>query len=140
MTRALLLAEAAASFVGAPFRLHGRDPASGIDCIGLLGCSLRKAGVNHQLPIGYKLRNESADPWLVCASLSGLSEICDTIKAGDVLLVSPSPGQFHIMIAEHSASFIHAHIGFQRVIREPAPASISLIKHWRLEPETQGKT
>ena len=28
------LAEAAAALVGSRFRLHGRDPATGLDCIG----------------------------------------------------------------------------------------------------------
>ena len=34
------LAAAALTLVGSPWRLHGRNPATGLDCIGLLGAAL----------------------------------------------------------------------------------------------------
>ena len=38
------LAEAALGLLGVPFRLHGRDPATGLDCVGLVAEALRRAG------------------------------------------------------------------------------------------------
>ena len=46
---ALMRARAA---IGARFRLHGRDPESGLDCVGLAGHALGITG----LPSGYALR------------------------------------------------------------------------------------
>ena len=39
------LARAAAGCLGVRFRLHGRDPATGLDCLGLLGAALVATGV-----------------------------------------------------------------------------------------------
>ena len=38
------LALAAEALEGAPFRLHGRDPVTGLDCIGVLAQSLEAFG------------------------------------------------------------------------------------------------
>ncbi len=35
------LAAAALNLIGTPFRLHGRDPATGLDCVGLVAEAMR---------------------------------------------------------------------------------------------------
>ena len=50
------LARAALGLKGAPFRLHGRDPATGLDCIGLFAVAMARAGRPVALPNGYALR------------------------------------------------------------------------------------
>ena len=37
------IAAAARALVGVPFRLQGRDPALGLDCVGLVGAAMRAA-------------------------------------------------------------------------------------------------
>ncbi|WP_218277309.1 hypothetical protein, partial [Pseudomonas sp. FW305-67] len=56
MTRADRVAQAALGSVGARFRLHGRDPATGLDCIGLAAHALQAGGFNGEVPDGYALR------------------------------------------------------------------------------------
>ena len=45
MERNIALAIAAGELVGSPFRLQGRDPAHGLDCIGLVLVSLARIGI-----------------------------------------------------------------------------------------------
>ena len=130
MTRAELLATAAAGFVGAPFRLHGRSPASGLDCIGLLVVSLQAIGAPVDPPVGYAIRNRAIDRWLEHAARSGLIEAAGAIRPGDVLLTRPGPAQHHIMIAEHAGAAIHAHAGLRRVVRQRLSPSMELAAHW----------
>jgi cell wall-associated NlpC family hydrolase len=53
------VAAAALALVGTPFRLHGRDPLTGLDCVGLAACALTMAGLTTQPPRRYALRNAS---------------------------------------------------------------------------------
>lgn len=132
-----LLVAAATSLIGTPFRLHGRDPSSGVDCVGILDWSLREIGRRPSLPRGYRLRNSSVDMWFECAKSCGLRPVDGAIRVGDIILVSPSPGQFHLMIAEASDTFIHAHAGLKKVVRERTSLASRPTKHWRLAPGFQ---
>jgi cell wall-associated NlpC family hydrolase len=127
-------ARAAESLIGTPFRLHGRDPASGLDCIGLVAASLAAIGRTPKAPQGYTLRNLSIERWLGHAGLSGLERANGPVRCGDVLLVQPSPVQHHLLIACDTAEVVHAHAGLRRVVRQPlAPAEI-ISALWRLAP------
>jgi hypothetical protein len=55
------LAAAALNLIGTPFRLHGRDPARGLDCVGLVAEAMRRAGFHPVPPGGYGLRALSVD-------------------------------------------------------------------------------
>jgi hypothetical protein len=133
---ALALAEAAEQLIGTPFRLHGRDPGHGLDCVGLLGAALKRSGCNAALPIGYSLRIRELGRWLPEPARYGLGPAELPFAAGDVLLLSPSPAQFHLAIADQSGGWIHAHAGLRRVVREAAVPAGTIIHHWRLAPAT----
>lgn len=45
----MTLVEAARRYLGVPFQHQGRNPAVGLDCVGLLAVSLRDAGMGHYL-------------------------------------------------------------------------------------------
>ena len=132
MTLQEKLAQAAASFVGTPFRLHGRNPDTGLDCVGLLIVSLEAVGVHSTRPTGYALRNTSIGTWLPYAEEWKLRDARGAILAGDVLLISSGPNQHHIQIAQSSSAVIHAHAGLRRVVRERLSRKPSLEAHWRL--------
>jgi cell wall-associated NlpC family hydrolase len=126
------LADAAASFLGVRFRLHGRDPATGLDCIGLLAVSLERLGIATRPPTGYGLRNARIDRWVTGNLPASLSLVSDAVRRGDVLLVQPGPQQHHLMIAEGSTSVIHAHAGLRRVVCERLEAGAKIAVQWRL--------
>lgn len=134
MTEGERLASAAARFIGVRFRLHGRTPEQGLDCIGLLAASLGAIGKPCAAPKGYGLRNTHIDQWLGLAARSGLVRTDGPILTGDVILMRPGPNQHHILIAENAAHFIHAHAGLRRVVRQPFPAFDTVSAQWRVIP------
>ncbi|MEE4154455.1 MAG: NlpC/P60 family protein [Erythrobacter sp.] len=131
MRRGPELAIAAATLVGTRFRLHGRDPATGLDCVGLVSVSLTLIGKRPLSISGYALRNGDVAHWFAEAERVGLHPAEGKIESGDVLLVSPSSLQHHLMISENPAQMIHAHAALRRVVREPMP-QVAPLAHWRL--------
>lgn len=126
------LAQAASQFIGTPFKLYGRDPRFGLDCVGLVCASLAAIGRPFEYPRGYKMRNIAIDHWLPITSKLGLEPTQGTERAGDILLVQPGPAQHHLMIVETPGSVIHAHAGLRRVVRQPLEMPRTRLIHWRL--------
>jgi cell wall-associated NlpC family hydrolase len=126
-------AAAAEDLVGSPFRLHGRDPASGIDCIGLVGEALRRCGRTAVLPRGYRLRMCDPAPLLHFAVANGFRPTVGAIEAGDVVLVHFNGMQPHVLVALDQNAFVHAHAGLRRVIRQNGPYPALPLGRWRLD-------
>ena len=128
----LHLAHEAEALVGTPFRLHGRDPATGLDCIGLLGAAMAGAGMPIILPTGYSLRLRDLAQWLPEPAALGFAETCGTAEPGDVIMLQPGPAQFHLAIADRQLGWVHAHAGLRRVVRDVQLPAGTITAHWRL--------
>lgn len=126
------LAQAALGLVGTPFRLHGRDPATGLDCVGLVGAALAAAGGQPVAPTGYGLRNLGIERWLPLVERSGLTPVTGPVREGDVLLIALGFGQHHLAIAIDPVSVVHAHAGLRRVVRQPRDPAWRIDATWRL--------
>ncbi|MEP1423171.1 MAG: NlpC/P60 family protein [Erythrobacter sp.] len=126
------LARAASLLIGTRFQLHGRDPKVGLDCIGLVACSLKAVGRLPDVPQGYRLRNIDHSRWIACAGRSGLVPVDDQIAIGDIVLVQPGPGQYHLVIVESTTSMIHAHAGLRKVVRQSMIFAEKRLARWRL--------
>lgn len=137
-TRAHPLVAAAADLVGTPFRLHGRDPATGLDCVGLVCAALAATGAKPVAPRGYSLRNLRVDQWLHLAAHSGLAPSPGLIRAGDVLLVALGACQHHLAIAQGPDSIIHAHAGLRRVVRQRRDPDWRVAAKWRIPFDLEG--
>jgi hypothetical protein len=122
------VALAAQALVGARFRLHGRDPATGLDCVGLVAAVL-----GAKAPAGYGFRNRDISAAHTFAPAAGLAEVSGAIEPGDVLLVRSGPAQHHLLVAGPRGDFIHAHAGLRRVVATPAPLPWPVERHWRLK-------
>jgi len=117
--------EDARATVGARFRLHGRDPATGLDCIGLAAIGM---GVT-DVPSGYALRSGDAAP--VRDFVEGLGLKAAVYReAGDLLLVRPGPGQLHLAI-DSGDGVIHADAMLRRVVERPGAIPWPVIGRWR---------
>jgi cell wall-associated NlpC family hydrolase len=132
------LATAALGLVGSPFRLHGRDPDTGLDCVGLVSASLAASGLQPVVPTGYGLRNLSIDQWLPLARRSGLEPSSGPLRAGDVLLIALAHCQHHLVIAADPVSVVHAHAGLRRVVRQPLDPDWRICASWRAAPYWEG--
>ena len=137
MTDGERLAQAAAKLIGVKFRLYGRDPDIGLDCLGLVAACLTAIGRVPALPRGYRLRNTSVDQWLGFAALSDLRPIIGPLLSGDLLVTSPGPAQNHLLIIEHPDTVIHAHAGLGRVVRQSLDPTTTFLHRWRLGPITK---
>lgn len=132
------LARAAAALVGTPFRLNGRNPRYGLDCVGLLGAALARCGRLVVLPLGYSLHIADLDRWLPDPAAIGLVPAPGDTQAGDIILLTPGPGQVHLVLAGLQQDFIHAHAGLRRVVRSPQRPDGASIGAWRLTETESG--
>ena len=115
------IAAAAQSLVGTPFRLHGRDPRFGLDCVGVASVALHRAGIAHIPPQGYRLRGHNQDGWKDLVGHSNLILADGPIQLGDLLMVRPGPSQLHILVVTDHGRFVHAQAGLRRVVIMPGP-------------------
>ena len=126
------LAAAAEALAGTRFRLHGRDPATGLDCVGVLAAALAAIGRGAPLPTGYRLRARAIPDLADAAQACGLVPARGGPRPGDVLLARTGPCQFHLAIAAAGDRFVHAHAGLRRVVVAAGPLPWPLAGHWRL--------
>lgn len=125
-------AKAAETLIGSPFRLRGRDPATGIDCIGLVHCALVAIGKAPPPLPRYTLRNAAIDELLDLLPSAGFVTSEGALRSGELCLFKPSPAQFHLAIAHSSQSLVHAHAGLGRVVASPINALPAIQQRWRL--------
>lgn len=125
-------AAGAEALLGAPFRLGGRTPATGLDCVGLVACALGGA----EAPTGYGLRNSAIDRHLAFATRAGFISATGPIARGDLVLAVPGPAQHHLLVALGPAIFIHAHAGLGRVVPLSGPLPWPTRARWRLAHES----
>ncbi|MFM5953157.1 MAG: hypothetical protein ACKOPE_02490 [Novosphingobium sp.] len=130
------LAKAAENLIGTRFILHGRNPESGLDCIGLLAAAMIAIGRPIAIPSGYPLRVRDLRAWLPNPTERGLAAASAPFEPGDVVIVQPGAVQFHLAIAALDGGWIHAHAGLRRVVHDPKIPAGPLIHHWRLIPQT----
>ncbi len=133
----ITLADAATGLIGSRFRLHGRDPATGLDCVGVVVAALAATGASPHAPTGYGLRNLAVGQWLHFAARSGLAESSGPIRSGDVLLIALGHCQHHLAIAADETSVIHAHAGLRQVVRQPLEPAWQISAKWRAAPLTE---
>lgn len=125
------IAAEALALVGAPFRLRGRDPRTGIDCVGLVLAALEQAGVPVSEPPAYQLRGTGRARAETLLRRGGLAPV-EAEAAGDVLLAQSGPMQLHLMIRA-TAGHVHAHAGLGRVVLMPPPVQWPVFGIWRVE-------
>lgn len=121
-------AAAAEALAGTRFRLGGRVPAHGLDCVGLVACALGTRAA----PAGYGLRNASIARHLAFAQAAGFHPAAGPARPGDLLLAEPGPAQHHLLVMLDADRFVHAHAGLGRVVVQPGPPDWPIAVHWRL--------
>ena len=123
---------AARGAVGARFRLHGRDPALGLDCVGLAARAMRAGGFAGPVPSGYALRGGDPDRITATIDATGLVR-GDASEPGCLMLCASGPGQIHLAIWT-GTGLIHADAMLRRVVERPGAAPWPVIACWRIAP------
>lgn len=123
-TRADIIA-AARACVGARFRVHGRDPAFGLDCVGLAGAAFGRA-----VPDAYPVRGGSPAHVADLVAAAGLRRIpAAEAGPGDLLLVEAGPRQLHLVVLTPEG-FVHADAGLRRVVEAPGAPPGAILGAW----------
>ncbi len=125
------IAAEALALVGTPFRLRGRDPRIGLDCVGLALLALERAGLAVREPPPYQLRGTSPHRAEAVLRRAGLVPV-ELARRGDLLLVESGPMQLHLMIRVGEAH-VHAHAGLGRIVAMPLPAPWPVTGIWRAD-------
>lgn len=121
--------QAALALVGARFRLHGREPSHGLDCIGVAAAALKAAGFEGAVPSGYALRGGSAEAVVRFMDAAGLVR-ADPQEPGDILLLQTGPAQLHLAVRT-ARGFVHADARLRRVVETPGAPLWPLLGAWR---------
>jgi cell wall-associated NlpC family hydrolase len=121
---------AAAAAVGTRFRLHGRDPQYGLDCVGLAGLAMRAAGFEGNIPCGYALRGGVAADFVALIDGEPLVRTARP-EPGDVMLFAIDAMQFHVAVLT-PGGFTHADAMLGRVVERPGPPPWPMIAAWTL--------
>lgn len=130
------IARRARGCIGARFRSQGRDPAIGLDCVGVVAVAY--AGrLRVPPPVDYAQRGGDARTIKVAIERAGLRPVDpDDASEGDVLLLATGPGQWHLAVLTASG-FVHADAGLRRVTETPGRPHWPVRGAWRLiEGET----
>jgi murein DD-endopeptidase / murein LD-carboxypeptidase len=115
----------ARSLVGCAFRLHGRDPATGLDCVGVAALVFGVADIPH----GYSVRTADGAGVAALVDAAGLRRVRRDPVQGDLVLVKSGPVQCHLVVMT-DAGFVHADAGIGRVVETPGMLPWPVLAVW----------
>ena len=106
------------ALIGTRFVAQGRDPAIGLDCVGLalLAYDLEAAGVSDD----YRLSGTHRGAILDFAKARFRRVPRARRRAGDLLLLRPGAAQWHLAIWTGDG-LIHADIASRKIVERPGP-------------------
>lgn len=115
--------------VGARFRLQGRDPAIGVDCVGLAAVAFDIVAPHAD----YGLRGGDAVVFVAMIERAGLRKIePDIANAGSLLMVMPGPRQLHLLVLTPTG-FVHADARLRRVVEVVGRPAFPILHAWAAE-------
>ena len=123
----------ARALLGVRFRLQGRDPDVGLDCIGVVAMAMRipKERLRHDYGL------HCVDPEVINREFdeAGFVRIAPgSAREGDVVVVRPSPIGLHVIILTE-AGYLHADAGLRRVVEVPGRPPWPALSAWRHDEE-----
>lgn len=117
---------AARALLGVPFRLHGRAPELGLDCVGLVAVAY---GLSENVPTGYSLRSRDLAHWERIIRAQGFARRRAGWRRGDLLLLCPGAAQIHLGVWT-GAGLIHADAGLGRIVETPDIPRWPVLSAW----------
>lgn len=113
---------AARACVGARFRVHGRDPALGLDCVGVAAQAFGRPA-----PAGYAVRG--GDAASVARAIDAAGLVRADPDAGDLVLLALGAGQLHLAVLT-PGGFVHADVRLRRVVETPGRPAGTVLAAW----------
>jgi hypothetical protein len=124
----------ARALVGVPFRPQGRDPGTGLDCVGVVlhACGIPADEVRRD----YRLRGQHRDEIATELNIRFRPARPGRNHQGDVLLCEIEPDQLYLAI-QCGGSFVHADARLRKVVETPGNPGwpvIAAFRARRLQP------
>lgn len=117
--------------LGVRFRLQGCDPATGLDCVGLVWAAYAAAARMLVRPPDYPMRGWSRERVEAALMAAGFAAVEGGAEEGDVALIMLPAGQFHLALIGPD-TLVHAHAGLRCVVETPADPALPGAARWRL--------
>ena len=127
------IADAALQQIGTPFRLLGRVPGQGLDCVGLVAHCLNEVSLTAPAIPPYALRGDYSNA-IVLAFQAPDFQPAQTMALGAIAAVRCASRQYHLMIRVPGA-WVHAHAGLGRVVSTPDPLPWPILGIWQIRGE-----
>lgn len=125
------IAAHALALVGTPFRLHGRQIATGLDCVGVVAQALASTGFKCDVSADYHMRGDHLALALGHFDVRQFARVdAAQPETGDVQLCQPGVRQLHFAVLTQRGA-VHAHAGLRRVVLTPLPLPWPVIGQWR---------
>jgi len=118
----------ARALIGTRFRPQGRDPETGVDCVGLVICTF--ALLPGEVRRDYRLRGDHREEVMAGLSKRFRRIAVATARPGDVLVLRVSAGQLHLGVTT-IAGFVHADACRRKVVEMPGPPPWPVIAAYR---------
>lgn len=113
--------------VGTRFRPQGRDPDTGLDCVGVAAVALGAT----LPPASYAQRSREIRSYAVLADELGLQEVfLGEARPGDLVIYAPGPGQLHTVIIT-PGGYVHADARLRKVVETPGTPPWPVVAAWR---------
>jgi len=119
MTKGEIAMKRARDLIGTRFVAQGRDPAIGLDCVGLtlLAYDIEVVGVSDD----YRLCGAHRDT-ILRSTKAGFRRVPrPQRRAGDLLVLQPGTAQWHLAVWT-GAGLIHADIVCRKIVERPGPS------------------
>lgn len=128
--RAAAVVAAAEALIGVRFRLQGRSPEYGLDCVGVTALAARAGGFDGNVPDDYALRGGDAATLTARFDAGGLVRVTDPLP-GDIVLFAAGPAQFHLAVLV-PGGIIHADASLRRVVARTGVPPWPMLGCWRV--------
>lgn len=108
--------DAARKYLGVKWKHQGRNPESGLDCLGLVVQVAKDMGMTPHDPVDY---TKSPDGQRLLAELNTqLNPVVD-YDTGDILLIRMGTNPQHLAFVTESGGIIHSYANIRRVVEHP---------------------
>ena len=118
----------ARGLIGTRFRAQGRDPALGLDCVGLAA-----AVYGVRIERAYPQRGGDVAGAAADAAALGLRPIApEAAGPGDLIMMAAGAGRLHVAVLT-PGGFVHADARLGRVVETPGRPAWPVVAAWRSE-------
>lgn len=110
------IVDTARQYLGVKWKHQGRNPESGLDCLGLIVQVAKDLGMNPHDPVDY---TKAPDGKRLMAELNTQLTLVINYQVGDILLMRMGTNPQHLAIVTETGGIIHSYANIRKVVEHP---------------------